>query len=163
MKKLTLFLAIVTVLAAPAFAQEPQELNLQLDANASLADSEQPISQQLIGYAIEVSSTALSEKKPVGRYYCNKIYSSTGYTQLQEYPCELIIHSEKGPIVVRYKGVLPDTDMQIRAFLQENQMQDTLYYNNGRFRFALDDADLLQETDETQDKKTPSERQRQAK
>ena len=142
MKNLSLFLGILSFLTLPVLAQEAQELNLQLDTKTSLADSEQPISQQLIGYAIEVSSTALSEKKPVGRYYCNKIYSATGYTQLQEYPCELIIHSDQGPIVVRYQSVLPDTDEQIKVFLKENQMEETLYYNNGRFRFALDEADL---------------------
>ena len=146
MKKSSLFLGILSFLTLPVLAQEAQELNLQLETKTSLADSEQPISQQLIGYAIEVSSTALSEKKPVGRYYCNKIYSAAGYTQLQEYPCELIIHSDQGPIVVRYQGVLPDTDEQIKVFLKENQMEETLYYNNGRFRFALDEADLSEGT-----------------
>ena len=133
------------VLCAFSFAAVAQELDLSAQTPTSTEDL---LSQQLIGYAIEVSSTALTEKKPVGRYTCDKIYSMEGYENLPEYGCELIVHSNKGPIVVRYKEVLPETDAQIRLFLKENQMDDTLYYNNGRFRFALSEEDLAELAEE---------------
>ena len=137
MKKSLLTFALC-IASLNAFAQE-------LDLSPQTATySDDALSQQLIGYAIEASSAALTEKKPVGRYSCDKIYSMEGYENLPNYGCELIVHSDKGPIVVRYKEVLPETDNQIRAFLKENQMDDTLYYNNGRFRFTLSEEDLAQ-------------------
>ena len=137
MKK-TLLTFALCIASLNAFAQE-------LDLSAQTATySDDALSQQLIGYAIEASDAALTEKKPVGRYSCDKIYSMEGYENLPNYGCELIVHSDKGPIVVRYKEVLPETDNQIRAFLKENQMDDTLYYNNGRFRFTLSEEDLAQ-------------------
>lgn len=140
MKKFLLTFALCVF----SFAAVAQELDLSTQTNPA----EDSLSQQLIGYAIEVSSTALTEKKPVGRYSCDRIYSMEGYENIPEYGCELIVHSDKGPIVVRYKEVLPETDAQIRSFLKENQMDDTLYYNNGRFRFALSEEDLAQMAEE---------------
>lgn len=128
------------VLCAFAFSASAQEVDLSAK-NVRVDDS---LSQQLIEYAIEASSTALSEKKPVGRYSCDRIYSTEGYNNVPNYGCELIVHSDKGPIVVRYKEVLPQTDEQIRSFLKENQMDNSLYYNNGRFRFALSEEDLAE-------------------
>lgn len=122
----------------------------KLDLTAQTTISENTLSQQLIGYAIEVSSVALEEKKPVGRYSCSKIYATDGYDALSEYPCELIVHSDKGPIVVRYKEILPDTNSEIQTFLTENQMDSSLYYNNGRFRFALGEEDLARKNKENQ-------------
>ena len=160
MKYLLFLLSILTFSASTSFAQSTDSIPL-VDLDITPATSEQPISQQLIGYAIEVSSTALSEKKPVGRYSCNKIYSAEGYNLLSEYPCEIIIHSQQGPIVVRYKDVLPDINEQIQAFLKENQMQETLYYNNGRFRFTLDEEDISAENEpEETPKETPKTRRK---
>lgn len=152
MKKFLLTFALCTV----SFSVLAQELDLSMQTSLSVEDA---LSQQLIGYAIEVSSAALTEKKPVGRYSCDKIYSMEGYETLPEYGCELIVHSNKGPIVVRYKEVLPETDAQIRSFLKENQMDETLYYNNGRFRFSLSEEDLAQmaQEEESKEENTSSE------
>ena len=122
--------AEAVVLADEIISETPQ---LQL--------SEQLPFQQVISYAIEVSSIALSEKKPVGRYYCDTIYSIDGYNELPKYPCELIVHSKKGPIVVRYQNISSEMDDEIKTFLSENQMETSLYYNNGRFRFSVDEED----------------------
>ena len=148
MRHLIFLFSVMALMVNASFAQEVDLTDSPVVDTVPTptvpAMSEQPIFQQLIGYAIEVSSTALTEKTAVGRYSCNRIYSAEGYTFLSEYPCEVIVHSEQGPIVVRYKDVLPDTDTQIRAFLKENQMEETLYYNNGRFRFSLEEEDLVE-------------------
>ena len=136
MKKILLTCLAFIGAATPAFTQNADDTVLPI---ADIQTSDQEPFQQLIGYAIEVSSTALETKKPVGRYHCQNIYSMDGYNALFEHPCELIVHSESGPIVVRYKDVTSETDKQIKDFLSDNQMGDSLYYNNGRFRFSVDE------------------------
>ncbi len=152
MKLLLTILALFSA-ATPLAAQEliitSDEKQIPLAGDIQL--SEQLPFQQLIGYAIEVSSAALSEEKPVGRYRCERIYSMQGYDSLAEFPCELIVHSIKGPIVVRYKDVPEQMDAEIKTFLTENEMNESLYYNKGRFRFALDEPEEVseEETSET--------------
>ena len=95
--------------------------------------------QQVIAYAIEASSAAVREAKPLGKYTCEKVFSFEGYPALKDYPCELIVHdTENGPIVVRYKNITNEMSEQIAAFIKNNQLSEAVKYANGRFRFALD-------------------------
>lgn len=95
--------------------------------------------QQVIAYAIEASSAAVREAKPLGKYTCGKVFSLEGYPALKDYPCELIVHdTENGPIVVRYKNITNEMSAQIAAFIKNNQLSEAVKYANGRFRFALD-------------------------
>ena len=148
MKKILLTLLAFFCGMTTLYAQELIIAADEKDASSSQIQlSEQLPFQQLIGYAIEVSSVALTDKKPVGRYYCDSIYLMEGYDELSKHPCELIIHSKKGPIVVRYKNVSAEMNEDIKTFLSENQMGTSLYYNNGRFRFSLEDEEEEQETE----------------
>lgn len=95
--------------------------------------------QQVIAYAIEASSAAVRDSKPLGKYTCEKVFSLEGYPALKDYPCELIVHdTENGPIVVRYKNITNEMSEQIAAFIKNNQLSEAVKYANGRFRFALD-------------------------
>ena len=137
MKK-TIFALLIGVYGlTPVFAQE---LTVITEGKKQLFTSNEQLPyQQLIGYAIEASSTAFTEGVKVGFYSCEKIYSMEGYNELPKYPCELFVHSKQGPIVVRYKEVTESMDEDIKKFLAENQLGASLYYNKGRFRFEVDE------------------------
>ena len=107
-------------------------------ANGEVAKTQEAY-QQVIAYAIEASSAAVRESKPLGKYTCEKVFSLEGYPALKDYPCELIVHdTENGPIVVRYKNITNEMSAQIAAFIKNNQLSEAVKYANGRFRFALD-------------------------
>ena len=76
----------------------------------------------------------------MGKYHCEKVFSMDGYSTVSNYPCEVIVHSDTGPIVVRYKGVDDDTSALIDAFLTNNLLKDKIYYNKGRFRFSFEEV-----------------------
>ncbi len=134
MKKLFYTLFLIPVLAGTSYAQTlatPQNPD-------AIPLSEQDPYQQLIGYALEAAGAAFEEAKPLGKYKCTDVFSLDGYNALEDFPCEVIVHSDTGPIVVRYQNVDDDTSARITAFLTENQLTDNIRYNNGRFRFAFD-------------------------
>ena len=147
MKKSFLIFALCSVFFASNLFAQDAEMN---DSVFLQLNSELEPYQQLISYASEVYSVALSEKKGIGRYSCDKIYSTEGYGVVPEYLCELIVHSNEGPIVVKYKELLPETD-------QENHLDKNLYYNNGRFRFSLEEAKNEQQTDTADESSSVSE------
>lgn len=138
MKKTILSLLVTVCALSPVFAQDLTIIP-ETRKQSLFTSNEQLPYQQLIGYAIEVSSTALTDNTDVGFYKCEKVYSMEGYDALPKYPCELFVHSKQGPIVVRYQDVSESMDKDIRKFLAENQLGASLYYSNGRFRFELDE------------------------
>ena len=153
MKKSFLIFTLCSVFFASNLFAQDAEMN---DSVFLQLNSELEPYQQLISYASEVYSVAASEKKGIGRYSCDKIYSTEGYSVVPEYLCELIVHSNKGPIVVKYKELLPETDQQIRDFIKENHLDKNLYYNNGRFRFSLEEETDEQQTDTSDESSTES-------
>lgn len=146
MKKIILAVLVSACALSSAFAQGFDFENTKRNA---LPSPDQVPFQQLIGYAIEVSSEAFSNKIPVGSYKCEKIYSTEGYNELSKYPCELFVHSKQGPIVVRYQNVPDAMDKDIKKFLSENpQLGLSLYYNKGRFRFEVEEESEKSEEEE---------------
>ena len=102
-----------------------------------LLPSEQEPYQQLIGYAEEVKNALIEQKKEVGKYVCNDIFSVEDYTAITKYTCEAIVHTDEGPFVVRYRNIDSETgDLIAHALSCDSQKKD-VYYNNGRFRFSL--------------------------
>ena len=137
MKKIIFALLVSVTAVLPALAEDVSIISEK--KQNLLNPSEQLPYQQLIGYAIEASSVASSEEIEVGSYACERIYSMEGYDELSKYPCDLIVHSKQGPIVVKYQDVSDDMDKEIKKFLTENRIGPSLYYNKGRFRFEVDE------------------------
>ena len=137
MKKIIFALLVSVAVVSSALAED---LSIISEKKQNLLNSSEQLPyQQLIGYAIEASSVALSEKVDVGSYACEQIYSTEGYNELSKYPCDLIVHSKQGPIVVKYQDVSDAMDKEIKDFLAENRIGPSLYYNKGRFRFEVDE------------------------
>ena len=144
MKKIIFTLLVSACILTPVFAQNITLIPETGRKKIFTANDQLPF-QQLIGYAIEVSSTAYSEEVNVGYHACEDVYSMEGYDVLSQYPCELFVHSKQGPIVVRYQDVSEQTDEEIKKFLSENQFGASLYYNEGRFRFEVDENTFFEE------------------
>lgn len=102
-----------------------------------LLPSQQEPYQQLISYAKEVKNILLEERKPIGKYHCNDIFSTDSYTVISDYICEAIVHSNEGPFVVKYKGIDDATNALIATALSNDSQKQDIYYNNGRFRFSI--------------------------
>ena len=136
MKKLFYILS-VCLFAIGVDAQTTQIPALSSDVVLPL---EQEPYQQLIGYALEVTNFTFEQSKPMGKYHCEDIFSMDGYTAITEFPCEVIVHSDVGPIVVRYKGINDETSALIDAFLTDNLLKDQIRYNKGRFRFSFEEV-----------------------
>jgi len=138
MNKMILAFLITICALTPAFAQDLTIISENGNQNLFTSNDQLPY-QQLIGYAIEVSSAALADGVGIGFHNCEDIYSMEGYSVLSKHPCELFVHSKNGPIVVRYQDVSGSMDKDIKKFLSENRLDTSLYYNKGRFRFELDE------------------------
>lgn len=132
--KTTCFILSLCMLVCAAQAQDAE---LLLGANV-YTTPEQETHQQLIGYALEVKNALIEQDKHLGKYLCADIFSDDGYPSVGNYPCEAIVHSDQGPIVVRYKNVDEATNSAIVEFLKATPLKDPTYYNNGRFRFSLE-------------------------
>ena len=112
-------------------------------ANAQVADfevllpSKQEPYQQLIGYAKEVKDILLEQERAMGKYRCEDIYPSNDYSEVSRHTCEAIVHSDEGPIVVRYKGIDDAMNTLIANALTDEIQKKDIQYNNGRFRFPI--------------------------
>ena len=144
MKKTVLALLVSVCALSSAFAQSITIIPETRKKNIFTVNDQLPY-QQLIGYAIEVSSSAYIDEVGLGLYPCEKIYSMEGYDILPQYSCELFVHSKEGPIVVRYQGVSEELDEEIKQFISENQFGSSLYYNQGRFRFEVEKSPFIEE------------------
>ena len=94
MKKTILTLLVSACALSSAFAQSITVIPETRKKNIFTVNDQLPY-QQLIGYAIEVSSTAYIEEVGLGFYPCEKIYSMEGYDVPSQYSCELFVHSKE--------------------------------------------------------------------
>lgn len=136
--KITRYFFALALMSTAAFAQVGPAAVLNSDV---VLPSEQEPYQQLIGYALEITNATFEQAKPLGKYRCEDIFATDGYPALVNYPCQVIVHSDAGPIVVRYQNVNDETSALIDSFLTNNQLKDQIYYRKGRFRFAFENVD----------------------